>query len=210
MITTKQNQDSRQALIEASLSIFAEKGMEGATVKDIADAADVNVALISYYFGGKEGLYRAALESTAREKLDVAERMLTPAATVEEFKIRLKLFTEEFLLGHLRNPQCMKIVHRDFDGQNEIALEVFREVFSKMFNKVREFLQAGVDKKILREDLDADCVASVMFGGLVHSVRMDFLRKQVIGETLHDPAYAAKFIDQFVIGFCQGSLRSSK
>ncbi|WP_433467423.1 TetR/AcrR family transcriptional regulator [Spirillospora sp. CA-128828] len=49
---------TRAALLEAALEEFAAKGQAGARVQDIADRAGVNKHLISYYFGGKEGLYR--------------------------------------------------------------------------------------------------------------------------------------------------------
>ena len=45
-------------LLDAALDEFAAKGFAGARVQDIADRAGVNKQLISYYFGGKEGLYR--------------------------------------------------------------------------------------------------------------------------------------------------------
>lgn len=50
---------SRQQLLAAALDEFAAKGYAGARVQDIADRAGVNKQLIPYYFGGKEGLYRA-------------------------------------------------------------------------------------------------------------------------------------------------------
>ncbi|HLT62712.1 MAG TPA: TetR family transcriptional regulator [Microlunatus sp.] len=53
---------TRQAILEAGLSEFAAKGYAGARVGDIAERAGVNKQLISYYFGGKEGLYRAVGE----------------------------------------------------------------------------------------------------------------------------------------------------
>ncbi|MFI0352880.1 TetR family transcriptional regulator [Actinomadura sp. 9N407] len=49
---------SRRLLLDAALEEFAAKGYAGARVQDIADRAGVNKQLISYYFGGKEGLYR--------------------------------------------------------------------------------------------------------------------------------------------------------
>ncbi len=50
---------TRQLILDAGLAEFAAKGFAGARVGDIADRAGVNKQLISYYFGGKEGLYRA-------------------------------------------------------------------------------------------------------------------------------------------------------
>jgi TetR/AcrR family transcriptional regulator len=49
---------SRRCLLSAALDEFAAKGFAGARVQDIAQRAGVNKQLISYYFGGKEGLYR--------------------------------------------------------------------------------------------------------------------------------------------------------
>jgi TetR/AcrR family transcriptional regulator len=54
---------SRQQLLAAALDEFAAKGYAGARVQDIADRAGVNKQLIPYYFGGKEGLYRALAQS---------------------------------------------------------------------------------------------------------------------------------------------------
>lgn len=48
---------TRALLLEAALDEFAAKGYAGARVQDIADRAGVNKQLISYHFGGKEGLY---------------------------------------------------------------------------------------------------------------------------------------------------------
>jgi TetR/AcrR family transcriptional regulator len=50
---------TRQSILDAGLAEFAAKGYAGARVGDIAERAGVNKQLISYYFGGKEGLYRA-------------------------------------------------------------------------------------------------------------------------------------------------------
>lgn len=52
--------DARSRLILAALRLFAEKGYEGATTRDICEAAGANVSAIRYYFGDKAGLYRAA------------------------------------------------------------------------------------------------------------------------------------------------------
>jgi TetR/AcrR family transcriptional regulator len=53
---------TKEALLDAALSEFAAKGLAGARVSEIAARAGVNKQLISYYFGGKEGLYRALAE----------------------------------------------------------------------------------------------------------------------------------------------------
>ena len=53
---------TRRALLDAALVEFAAKGLAGARVSEIAERAGVNRQLISYYFDGKDGLYRALVE----------------------------------------------------------------------------------------------------------------------------------------------------
>lgn len=55
-------EQSRKDLIFAAALAFAENGISGASTRDIAKAAGVNVAAIGYHFGGKDALYRAVIE----------------------------------------------------------------------------------------------------------------------------------------------------
>ncbi len=50
---------TRERILDAALDLFGERGLTGTTVRDIASRANVNVAAISYHFGGKEELYQA-------------------------------------------------------------------------------------------------------------------------------------------------------
>src|SRR4029077_174956 len=50
---------TRERILDAALDLFGERGLAGTTVRDIAARDKVNVAAISYHFGGKGELYRA-------------------------------------------------------------------------------------------------------------------------------------------------------
>ncbi|MGH8240659.1 MAG: TetR family transcriptional regulator, partial [Steroidobacteraceae bacterium] len=50
---------SRRALLIAGATVFGEKGLDGATTREIAARAGQNISAIAYYFGGKQGLYLA-------------------------------------------------------------------------------------------------------------------------------------------------------
>lgn len=52
---------TRQAILAAARQTFFEKGYDGAGTREIADRANVNVALINRYFGSKEGLFQQAI-----------------------------------------------------------------------------------------------------------------------------------------------------
>src|SRR5258708_3207032 len=54
--------DPRERLLTAAGELFAEKGLDGATVREIKDRAGVNIAAINYYFRDKENLYIEAVK----------------------------------------------------------------------------------------------------------------------------------------------------
>jgi AcrR family transcriptional regulator len=77
---------TRAQLLEAAGELFAERGFDGVTGKEICARAGANAAAINYHFGGLEGLYAAVLEE-ARERFvnrDVVMAALAGAATPEE------------------------------------------------------------------------------------------------------------------------------
>ena len=59
---SERKDQTREKLLIAAVSVFGQRGFEGATTRMLADQADVNLQAISYYFDGKEGLYTSAIE----------------------------------------------------------------------------------------------------------------------------------------------------
>lgn len=53
--------DTRDALLRAAREVFIEQGYDGATVRAIATGAGVDAAMVNHWFGGKEGLFTAAI-----------------------------------------------------------------------------------------------------------------------------------------------------
>ena len=64
---------TRQRILDAALAEFADKGYAGARVREIARRAGVNTQLISYYFGGKEGLYNELMATWHRQEALMAQ-----------------------------------------------------------------------------------------------------------------------------------------
>lgn len=59
--------DTKERLMQAGATAFAEKGFDGASVRDICEAACTNVASVRYHFSDKAGLYREILQSVHRD-----------------------------------------------------------------------------------------------------------------------------------------------
>ena len=54
--------NTREQILKTALDLFAEKGFENVSVRDVTKAADVNLASVSYHFGGKAGLIQETVK----------------------------------------------------------------------------------------------------------------------------------------------------
>ena len=68
--------ESRARIIEAAGRLFAARSFSGVSVRELARAAKVNTAAVSYYFGGKEGLYDAVLEQLVADTAPLMEPLV--------------------------------------------------------------------------------------------------------------------------------------
>lgn len=58
----KSDVNTKQALLNSAIEVFADKGFDAATIRDICSKAKANVAAVNYHYGGKDALYVAVLE----------------------------------------------------------------------------------------------------------------------------------------------------
>lgn len=87
LATTRTRTDgeaSRCRLLQAALRLFAECGFSKASTRQIAAAAHVNIGAISYYFGDKEGLYKAAFTEPMGSAKDDIPLFSDPAMSLRE------------------------------------------------------------------------------------------------------------------------------
>ena len=73
--------------MDAALDLIAERGEEGVTLRELTDAADANVAAVSYHFGSLKSLCDAAIEDALERYLDAQQEAVSalgPESTLEE------------------------------------------------------------------------------------------------------------------------------
>jgi len=117
-IKTRNADATKEAILEAARIAFSEKGMDGAGVREIAEAAGCNAALVNRYFGGKEQLFAAALvgafdmnQLLELPKEDFAEAM---ANYMVSKRTECKTFDPMFLaLRSISNPSAMQLVQAE-------------------------------------------------------------------------------------------------
>ena len=81
-----EQKDCRAQLIAAATPLFAKKGLNGVSVRELAKSGGTNVSMISYHFGGKAGLYEAVLREVFAGLLQVAEVAKGQMVPMDKFR----------------------------------------------------------------------------------------------------------------------------
>jgi AcrR family transcriptional regulator len=75
-------EDTKAALLAAAREVFTEQGFDGATVRGIAARAEVDPAMVNHWFGGKQGLFAAAVQLPVTPEF-IRERVFAAGPTSE-------------------------------------------------------------------------------------------------------------------------------
>ena len=196
--------NTKDLILEAARKHFCEKGYEGASVRDICEGAHANVSAIKYHFGGKEGLYRECFKVYGESRLNSASKILTKANSIEELKLRLKLFCEDFITEGLANMHTTKMICREIETENPLINDIFQETFLKVYSTLVEMFEDAKNKNLIRKDLDVMVATSLFFHSLTTSLRVDHVGEKYFNKTLRDPIYAELFINNMISIFFDG------
>jgi AcrR family transcriptional regulator len=109
----RQPDDARDRLLQAGLRLFAHQGYNKTSTRELAEAAQVNVAAISYYFGDKAGLYRAVFfEPLGDTQQDIGRYSGVGLGLQEALRGFFASFLEPLKQGDAAR-LCMKLHYRE-------------------------------------------------------------------------------------------------
>ncbi|MCL6476241.1 MAG: TetR/AcrR family transcriptional regulator [Firmicutes bacterium] len=161
MSRREQAQLRRQQLIDAALHQFAEKGYDGASIRDIAQAAGVTEALVYHYFRNKEHLFEEMLK--ARSFAPVLRRVLDEAGDETHPAQVLHRVLQEFLDMMYDNASMARMFIIEF-MRNPICHKYFRAMLEDNTANLARYLQHQQQRGVFRTDMDAQAVAGMLLG----------------------------------------------
>ena len=134
---------TKDSIMAVAMRLFAEKGLRLVTVREICKTANVNVALVNYYFRNKNGLYQACVERLFHE--NTGDELCTIDAAVSDSRSWRKA-VRGWIFGVSRALRATR-------GGAELAAGFFRQEMvdpSPMCNLVRERYVIPVQDTLLR------------------------------------------------------------
>ena len=152
-LTTDAVEGTRGLLLRAARAAFAEGGLEGARVDDIAKRAGINKQLLYHYFGSKDGLYTAVLEEVYHEIREQESQLALDALPAEEAMRKLIQFSFDYLE---KSPDFVRILADEnaHQGRHLLGSRAVEEMNRPIIELMRATLERGVDEGVFRRGLD--------------------------------------------------------
>jgi AcrR family transcriptional regulator len=209
-------QDTRRRLLEAALIVFAEKGFEGAGIRDIAERAKANSAMVQYHFKGKEGLYQEALHF-AFEQGPVWIHLLLPPPepgepdarrkALERFKSYVSSFLKEFMECHCTGKylpvEVDRAAHILWNREMQYPRPILEGFIVQSIQPFSDYLNACL--QILRPDLDPESLFRM--GMSIHGQLLWMHNHAELTRLLRGEAYGLEDLDSLADHFIQFSLK---
>ncbi len=108
----KRAEETRQRLLEAAIDMFTAVGFEGVTAAALEEEADVQRGLLRYHFGGKEELWRQAVDQ-AFEQSEAAITELFVEELAKRGGDKLAALIAAYIRGSARHPEMLNFIMRE-------------------------------------------------------------------------------------------------
>ena len=150
--------DSKRCILRAAASLFAKLGLDKCSTREIAKEADSNISLISYHFGGKEGLYKEVMRSYALEikeqAQDIFKDIENTEITREVFLKDMGQIVENLIQTRLKNPEWSKILTREKLAGLPHSKEIHSEIFYPLILNFYKLVKIGQKNGYVKPDLN--------------------------------------------------------
>jgi AcrR family transcriptional regulator len=157
-------------ILQKAEELFAQNGYEGTTVRDIATAADVNLAMISYYFGSKEKL----IEVLFKERMEATK--LRMEAVVNNPSIlpfqKLEILIDQYIERVFERQDFYKVMlAQQMLQKNDVIISFMKQYKLSYANLIDEVLQAGRRMNhFTKKEIDTLLLLTSMTGTVMHTV----------------------------------------
>jgi AcrR family transcriptional regulator len=187
----KEKIDKKDHILDIAEKIFSELGYDGASTRTISGEAGVNMAMLNYYFGSKEGLYLAVFE----RKISAFRTLIQNIGNDDSISTwdKMERCIDNYVERIITNTCFHKLINR------EMSLNKRSDLTDKMttilMTNVLEFkkiLQEGVDNGLFHSDTDQEFAILTIFGTKNYMINSPHISSEMFG---HDIINDTDYVD---------------
>ncbi|KZL49964.1 MULTISPECIES: TetR/AcrR family transcriptional regulator [Cyanophyceae] len=150
---------TRTRILQAAQKLFASKGFDGTTTRDLAQAAGVAEGTLFRHFSNKKSIL---VEVATSGWVDILTDLLTELSEMGSYKAIAQVMRRRMWNLH-KNVDLMKVCFMEVQFHPDLRDRIQEEVIGKMTDVAEAFFQSAMDKGIYRQT-DAKLVAKVFLG----------------------------------------------
>ena len=177
--------DKREHIINTAIQLFATRGFEGSSIRDIAAAAGVNIAMINYYFGSKEGLFLAIFDRKITSFQNLLQNIGNDGSMTswEKMEKYIELYSERVV-----NNNCFqKLLYQEMGMVKRTDLsDKIRNILMKNVSELFKILQDGIDNGEFNKDADLQMVIATLYGTKNFIVNTPLMSTPLLGYDIMD------------------------
>ena len=184
IITQKHNH-----ILEKAEVLFAIKGYDGTTVRDIAEEAGVNLAMISYYFGSKEKL----LEALFKNRMSATKARLEDIISNQSLSLvqKIDILIDEYIGRVMQKQSFYKIMLLEqVINKNYEVVKLLKEFKFSYAKLISSLIAEGQKAKKIKKNIDVIMLLTTMTGTVTQMiVNKDYYREFNEYKKLPDAAF---------------------
>ncbi len=143
-------EDRRRQIVQAAIELFARKGFDGTTTREIAQAANVSEALIFRHFPTKHDLYRAIIDHKMKECSRSFREELWEAMAHRDDRAFFTRLAEEILRIYREDPDFMRLMLFSALEKHELSRMVYETHVAEMFQELAAYISRRVRERAFR------------------------------------------------------------
>jgi TetR/AcrR family transcriptional regulator len=176
---------TRDRILDAAERLFAERGLAGTAVRDIARAADLKPASLYNHFDGKQELYDAVIERGVRPLLEVIQALPAREHSAENIDDTIGA-----IMKHLSaHPHLARLIYHEVIGGGESLKGLVRYWIRPLLDQARTGVQRDVDDFWDEDELP------LMIAGWLHLVLGHFALAPMLKEIFGEDPLSAKNLE---------------
>ncbi|MBP2635338.1 MAG: yttP 3 [Firmicutes bacterium] len=147
-------------ILDAASTLFAKRGFEYVTIKQLAKEANVNCAAVSYYFGGKDKLYQEVLSRQFLPALQALRKVrISYRSTATE---RLGEYAKMIAAVKSSQPYLTTLWHYEINRRNAVCSNLVKEYTVQFYQSILFALSHGISQNEFLSDLEPYSATSVL------------------------------------------------
>jgi AcrR family transcriptional regulator len=182
--------DSKEMLLRTAERLFAEHGFDAVTTRMISRESEVNLAMISYYFGSKEGLFQTLIEGKfpiIRERLEAIKDK--ESTYWEKIEATIEVYVDRMF----DNVYFSKIIFREMSLQqrpehNNLIIKYIQRNAELILSFFKEGIASGEFRKI-----DPEMTLSSMFASIFQWINLSSMSEKMLNVKNTEDLYNNEF-----------------